>query len=379
MSFFGAADEGTMKAMLAAATAPPPPRSPLCVRNAGEQPLAKPAPPRATDEPLATARFVGTNDLPGGTARAAALAEPLRAPRAPPPKPAAPATRPLDIVALAGKYGIDAKEHPQLYKFIDDDYPPERSAQWYAQKLRGYGTTSPFESLGISRREDKNEDFVSFRFEYLSVYLDPRNRHNKYVKDPEGTFELLKCVRDAALKLVQDDDVIMGADDDDDDDEDYEDEAGAAAKRKVLAKRKAPKKKRAAKKKSAAKPPKARVRVRRKTSGFRGLEGDQAKYEAVLEKKLRADADAYPGTGKGASSDYWNAVMTQTAAKVIKDFEEHKAKQLAARVAGADWEKSQIAFYKFFNKLRVSTGRRTKAAKAAKAAKVLKKSVVKKL
>ena len=229
--------------------APPPPQArwPLGSPNLPPrpEPFAKPPPPRTADEPLAAAQFVGTNDLPPGAGRAAALAERLQAQRAP-PKPAAPAARPLDIVALAGKYGIDARNHPQLHKFIDDDYPVERSAQWYAEKLQGYGTWRPFESLGISWREDQNEDFVRFRFDERSFYLDPGNGHTKYVKDPEGTFELLKRVRDAALKLVQGDDVIMGVDDDDDDDEDYEDEEEAAAKReeeaaakrKVLDKRK---------------------------------------------------------------------------------------------------------------------------------------------
>ena len=221
--------------------APPPPQArwPLGSPNLPPrpEPFAKPA-PRTADEPLAAAQLVGTTDLPGGAGRAAALAALLQPAPLAPPKPAAPAARPLDIVALAGKYGIDARNHPQLHKFIDDDYPVERSAQWYAEKLQGYGTWRPFESLGISWREDENEDFVRFRFDERSFYLDPRNRHTKYVEDPEGTFELLKRVRDAALKLVQGDDVIMGVDDDDDDDEDYEDEEEAAAKRKVLDKRK---------------------------------------------------------------------------------------------------------------------------------------------
>ena len=71
--------------------------------------------------------------------------------------------------------------------------------------------------------------------------------------------------------------------------------------------------------------------------------------------------------------------MTKTAAKVMKDFEEHKAARLRARAAGVHWKKSQINFERFLEKLKDRTGLRTKEAKAAKAAKVLKKSVVKKL
>ena len=64
--------------------------------------------------------------------------------------------------------------------------------------------------------------------------------------------------------------------------------------------------------------------------------------------------------------------MTKTAAKVIEDFQEHKAAKLAARAAGVNGTQTRINFKKFFDKLRVRNDR-NKAAKAAKAAKVLKK------
>ena len=99
----------------------------------------------------------------------------------------------------------------------------------------------------------------------------------------------------------------------------------------------------------------------------------------MKEEELKAKAGAFPGTGLGAHSDHFRAQMTKTAARVLKDFEEHKAAQLSARAAGADGRKTQINFRKFLHKLRVRTGHRTNAAKAAKAAKVLKKSVVEKL
>ena len=68
--------------------------------------------------------------------------------------------------------------------------------------------------------------------------------------------------------------------------------------------------------------------------------------------------------------------MTKTAAKVLKEFDDHKAAKLAARAAGADGRSTHINFRQFLNKLRVRKGDRTNAAKAAK---VLKKSLVEKL
>ena len=77
---FSATDAETMKAMLAAVRQPPPPRSPLGVRNAGEQPLAKP-PPQLTPRPVPRPRsapalvagaphpFIGTMSTPRLLAR----------------------------------------------------------------------------------------------------------------------------------------------------------------------------------------------------------------------------------------------------------------------------------------------------------------------
>ena len=115
-----------------------------------------------------------------------------------------------------------------------------------------------------------------------------------------------------------------------------------------------------------------------KKSTFYGVEGDQDAYEAAQEKKLTALARVFPTTGRGAHSAHFRAQKAKTAAKVMKDFAEHKAAQLAARAAGADAYKTRIDFSQFSRKLRDQTGRRAKA-KAAKAAKVLKKSVVEKL
>ena len=85
---------------------------------------------------------------------------------------------------------------------------------------------------------------------------------------------------------------------------------------------------------------------------------DRDTHEAEQEKKLRDAALAYPTTGRGAHSDHFRAQMTKTAAKVIEDFEEHKAAKLAARAAGADGHKTQINFQKFFNKLRIRKNKR---------------------
>ena len=92
-------------------------------------------------------------------------------------------------------------------------------------------------------------------------------------------------------------------------------------------------------------------------------------------KELEAEARAFPTTGRGAHSDIIRALKTQTAAKVLKDFAEHKTAKLTARAAGADGRTTQINFRVFFEKLRVQT----KADKWAKATKVLKKPVVEKL
>ena len=130
-------------------------------------------------------------------------------------------------------------------------------------------------------------------------------------------------------------------------------------------------------KKKAPKAPKVGYRVGKPSTRAPAL--DQATYEAEKEEELRAIASAYHTTGRGAQSEEISAQMAKTAAKAIKDFEEHKAAKLAARDAGQNGGQTRINFAKFLAKLKAGRTGRGKAAKAANAAEVLKKSVAKKL